>query len=389
MEKKNSKRFKKSIAALLCAVITAAAVVFPEITAKADTLDDLWSIVETLPTQKETAIANPMAINPGEKAKVLKTYTFKKDMAVFSLPVNIGNNPQVFIKITLSGFSKSVAVRMGGYLTENRGNGESTMFTLYQKDGKEQKLTLIKDTADVEKDCKVEVAFYQYKKAASLKGTLPANRWAQGYNYNGSCLYKIKIPSDGIVKVESSADPNGNKDSVLGLSTALLNNKKKKISDAQMSGNGAQYCVKKGTYYLRASNSEGMVMIRYKFKKVKVSSKNTSKAKASGLKKGKTVKGFLPVGQSRNDSRWYKIVISKKSKMSVTVKCLAGEGQKMYLYQKGKSAPIAAGTKKLSYMGKNEKYAFSERFPLEKGIYYLKVTKNSKNDSVYYSVKWK
>lgn len=61
----------------------------------------------------------------------------------------------------------------------------------------------------------------------------------------------------------------------------------------------------------------------------------------------------------------------------------------MYLYKKGKSKPIASGKKKLAYMGKNGKYAFKTRFPLDKGTYYLKVTKESKTASVYYSIRWK
>jgi len=40
-------------------------------------------------------------------------------------------------------------------------------------------------------------------------------------------------------------------------------------------------------------------------------------------------------------------------------------------------------------MGGDEKYLFKTKFPLEKGTYYLKVSKNDKKDSIYYSIKWK
>ena len=129
-------------------------------------------------------------------------------------------------------------------------------------------------------------------------------------------------------------------------------------------------------------------MVRYKFSKVKTK-KNTKKSKAVSIKKGKTVKGVLTAEESKRTSRWYKIVIPKKRKVSITAKNLAGEGQKMYLYKKGKSNIIASGEKELAYMGKNGKYAFKTRFPLEKGTYYLKVTKERKNASVYYSIRWK
>ena len=65
---------------------------------------------------------------------------------------------------------------------------------------------------------------------------------------------------------------------------------------------------------------------------------------------------------------------------------------KTYLYKKGQSKPIASSTggmRKLIYMGGDEKYLFKTKFPLEKGTYYLKVSKNDKKDSIYYSIKWK
>ena len=129
-------------------------------------------------------------------------------------------------------------------------------------------------------------------------------------------------------------------------------------------------------------------MARYKFSKVKTL-KNTKKSKAISIKKGKTAKGILPAGESKKESRWYKIVISKKRKVSITAKNLAGEGQKVYLYKKGKSRLMASGSNELAYMGENGKYAFKTRFPLDKGTYYLKVTKKSKKASVYYSIRWK
>ena len=50
---------------------------------------------------------------------------------------------------------------------------------------------------------------------------------------------------------------------------------------------------------------------------------------------------------------------------------------------------MASGSNELAYMGENGKYAFKTRFPLDKGTYYLKVTKKSKKASVYYSIRWK
>ena len=309
------------IAALLGAAVLAGGVA-PGVTAKANSMENLWDQAATLPTQAETQALTPATIRPGEKAKVAGSYTFQKDAALFSLPIHIGDNPQVFIKITLSGFTKGVWVRAGGWMTQNQGNGETTSFTLRQKDGKEQKLMLLKDVADAGREGKVEVTLYQYKKTAASKTKISAGRWAEGYHYNGACLFQVNAPSDGIIKIESGQDPNEKNGQTLNLSTTLLNSKKKTISDAQMSGDGAQYCVKKGTYYLKASNTDGMVKLRYKFTKV-TSAKNTSRTKAANLKKGKQAKGFLPAGQSKNDSRWYKIVITKKRKVSVTAKSLA------------------------------------------------------------------
>lgn len=381
------KKAMKRIAAMLCAIMLVTGM-SPGVIAKADAIKDFWDNVEKkFPTQTEAAIS-PVTINPGETAKVMKTYTLNKGNVVLSVPVIIGDSPQVFVKITLRGITQMSPVKVGGLSTWNEKDGDTTYFTLGQRNGKEQKMLILKDADDFEKDVKVEVTLYQYRTTASTQEILPAGRWAAGYNCKRSFLYKIKAPSDGIIQIESGSDPNMKEGTKLGLDTTLLNSKKKGISDAMVSGDGAQYCVKKGTYYLKASNSDGMVMFRYKFNKVKAS-KNIKQSKAVNIKKGKTVKGILPAGESKKGGRWYKIVIPKKRKVSITAKNLAGEGQKVYLYKKGKSKPIASGKKKLAYMGGNGKYAFKTRFPLDKGTYYLKVTKDDKEASVYYSVTWK
>lgn len=382
----SSKKVTKCIASILCAVMLITGI-SPGIVAKADAIDDMWerAVQLQLPTQTEAAIS-PVTINPGESAKVTQTYTFGKGKALLSVPINIGDSPQSFIKIVVEGFSEVCGFKVGEETILN--NMGTARFTLNQKDGKERKMLILKNKADDEKDIRVEITLYQYRKTVSSPGTLLAGKWATDYNYNGECLYKIKVPSDGVIQIESGTDPNMKNETKLGLNTSLLNSKKKAISDANVSGDGAQYCVKKGTYYLKATNKNGIVMVRYKFKKVKAS-KNTKKSKAAGMKKGKAVKGILPVGESKKSGRWYKIVIPKKRKVSVTVNTLVGDGQKAYLYKKGKSKPIASGKKKLAYMGKNGKYAFKTRFPLDKGTYYLKVTKESKTASVYYSIRWK
>ncbi len=382
----SSKKVTKCIASILCAVMLITGI-SPGIVAKADAIDDLWNRVDKLqlPTQTEAAIS-PLTINVGEQAKVTQTYTFGKGKAILSVPINIGDSPQAFIKISLEGFSGMYAFKVGDATILNDIGGAS--YTLNQKDGKERKMLILKNADEDEKDIKVKITLYRYKNTVSPQGVLPAGRWATGYNYNGECLYKIKVPSDGIIKIEAGIDPTTKYETKTSFNTLLLNSKKKAISDVTVSGDGAQYCVKKGTYYLKATNKDGIVVARYKFSKVKTL-KNTKKSKAISIKKGKTAKGILLAGESKKESRWYKIVISKKRKVSITAKNLAGEGQKVYLYKKGKSRLMASGSNELAYMGENGKYAFKTRFPLDKGTYYLKVTKKSKKASVYYSIRWK
>ncbi len=285
-------------------------------------LDALWKeSLAKLPTQTEAAVS-AASIKPGEIVKPLKTYTFRAENTIFALPVNLSAGEQAYMQVTLSGFSDMALGR----------------------------------------------------------GEWVANSWVDGY-YEGACFYQVKAPSDGIIEVEAGEDANLKAlgmDAWHSVKTTLTDSKCKEISSSQTSTKSekAVYYVKKATYYIKVS-ADGLFRFRYRFTKVK-QPKNTKQTKALNIKKGKTVKGILSAGDGKKNCRWYKIVIPKTRKVSVTVKSLIGSdgSSKTYLYKKGQSKPIASSTwgmRKLIYMGGDEKYLFKTKFPLEKGTYYLKV----------------
>ncbi|WP_168354750.1 hypothetical protein [Hominisplanchenecus murintestinalis] len=377
----------------------------------------VWEQAESLPAQNEAELS-PMTIKPGEVAGVSKSYTFRRDMAVLNVPLNIGYGESVYLKITLQGFSKDVFLRMPGLAARNTGNGKTQNFSLAVKAGREKKLMLLKDTADWGRDGMVTVSLYQYDTITPPRTVLISeNQWVAECHTAGEYFYEVKVPSDGVLEIESGEDPNRGADDVLRrriLETTLLNSKRVEVGSPQWSPNdkkqNARQYVRKGTYYIKMKDASGLIQFRYRFTKMKTA-KNTKQSKAQSVKKGKTVKGILAAGEGKKNCRWHKIVIPKKRKVSITVKSLEGKDDEMcaYLYKKGQKKVIASvtGSGKLEYVkdvkkiiasvtgsGKLEdikdfKYAYAKKFPLEKGTYYLKIFKNNKKDSIQYSVKWK
>lgn len=352
-------------------------------------VEAIWKRIEKLPTQAEETIS-PVVVRLGEQASVLKTYTFGGEMSVFSAPIYLGSSPEVFLKVAVQGFSGNIFAKVGEAMVQSS-NGEFFV-TCRQSGGNEQKLLILKNAADSGKNYTISVTLYRYEVTPPGKVSLKAGEWAKGYKEgNGEYLYKIKAPSDGVIEIEPGADVNHSSGGA-SVETMLLNSKCKAVSDESYSNKDdrTKYCVRKGTYYIKATD-DGLFQFRYRFTKMKTS-KNVKQSKAVSVKRGKTVKGILAAGEGEKNGRWYKMVVSKTKKVTISMKTSIGDIDlyKIYIYKKGSSEPVAAVVAPIRFGGP-AKYSMSKKCLLDKGTYYMKVFKrnNYKKSSVQYSIKWK
>ncbi len=331
-----------------------------------------------------------MVIQPGEQASALKTYTFGGETSVFSVPIHLGSSPEVFLKVAVQGFSGNIFAKVGEGMIQSS-NGEFFV-TCRQSGGNEQKLLILKNAADSGKSYTISVTLYRYEVTPPGKVSLKAGEWAKGYKEgNGEYLYKIKAPSDGVIEIEPGADVNHSSGGA-SVETMLLNSKCKAVSDESYSNEDdrAKYCVRKGTWYIKVTDS-GLFQFRYRFTKMKTS-KNVKQSKAVSVKRGKTVKGILAAGEGEKNGRWYKMVVSKTKKVTISMKTSIGDIDlyKIYIYKKGSSEPVATVVAPIRFGGP-AKYSMSKKCLLDKGTYYMKVFKRNdyKKSSVQYSIKWK
>ena len=294
------------------------------------------------------------------------------------------------MKVAVQGFSGNIFAKVGEAMVQSS-NGEFFV-TCRQSGGNEQKLLILKNAADSGKNYTISVTLYRYEVTPPGKVSLKAGEWAKGYKEgNGEYLYKIKAPSDGVIEIEPGADVNHSSGGA-SVETMLLNSKCKAVSDESYSNKDdrTKYCVRKGTYYIKATD-DGLFQFRYRFTKMKTS-KNVKQSKAMSVKRGKTVKGILAAGEGEKNGRWYKIVLPKTKKVTVSTKVSVGDinDYSVYIYKKGSSKPVFAVTAPIRFGGP-AKYSMSKKCLLDKGTYYMKVFKrnNYKKSSVQYSIKWK
>ena len=221
----------------------------------------------------------------------------------------------------------------------------------------------------------VSVSAWQDVNKVTTGGELKKGKWKDGYIYNEEhpAYFKIKAASSGCIKVETTSDKT----------ITLLNSKKKEFSfDTENKGKTVYYAVKKGTYNLKVAGEEGF-RIRYTLESIKTG-KNTKRAKAALLKKGKTQKGMFPVG-SVNNNHWYKFTLEKDKTIKLNIKTrrndAAGPVKCMVLWEKsGKKDEIR------SY-GNLKPGAATIKMRLKKGTYYVSL--DGGIDTGSYSIQWK
>lgn len=221
---------------------------------------------------------------------------------------------------------------------------------------------------------------------------------ASGYktNYNDSgAQFKIKPTKTGYIRVslkEYGYSPSS------GYVT-LRNSKKKTVSDKLYFSNGkypssVQFGVKKGvTYYLKVNNCVGSSDYQYKYgisykiyaAKLRA---NTSKKKATTLKrKAKYISTAMPA-TGKSGSQWYKFKVTKKRATRINIDT---SNIKYSNYKSVKlTVTVYCGKKKVGTTslinGKVNpiEITYSTTYgKAKKGTYYIKITKSAKANGAY------
>lgn len=165
-------------------------------------------------------------------------------------------------------------------------------------------------------------------------------------------------------------------------------------------GNKKVYGVKKGiTYYFRIKidskytsqddNEHDNVFARIKVKETAIKEKSgSSRKKALSLKAGKTVKGVIAAGDTTDD--WYKFKVKKKKKIKIKV---SGEDDGLLgisiTESDGQFLMIEDSDEYYDQMYQMARGLSDIQAKLEKGTYYIKITRLRPKSSGYYKLQWK
>lgn len=220
-------------------------------------------------------------------------------------------------------------------------------------------------------------------------------------NQKGKTRYfKVKASSAGYITIDF---PDGSAGTKSTYKVKLMNSSKsknllKKTVTVGSSKDWVTYAaVPKGTYYVAVTSStDDWYAINLKATKVKENS-GSSKSKAKSISKGSTKKGTVTVSQSSSAADWYKIKVGSNQKVFLDILTKTGGasgGVRVTVYSGSKKM----GTAEFYNSNDSETYAGSlELFTtingirmnyLQKGTYYIKVTKYGSGNG-YYQIKWR
>ena len=208
-------------------------------------------------------------------------------------------------------------------------------------------------------------------------------------NSQKTVYHQITLDKDSVIYVTGSSF-SLTSGTISGITITLYNSNKNEVcpSDYLYEGNsyGSYYVLKKGTYYV-GSNDSSLYQLIYTAVNAKKAKAGTSKAKAVTLKKGKQITNALFTGDAANKAQWYKVRLTKKSKIKFIT---GGYGNNLGYY----NLEIIPASKKLIITNSKANITVNEtthklrtRDKLPAGTYYIKINKPNKNDGVYYSLK--
>lgn len=170
--------------------------------------------------------------------------------------------------------------------------------------------------------------------------------------------------------------------------TTMCNNKKKVKSSEDFLYTGKNvYGVQKGkTYYIKVNSYWEKVSLKLQFKAINDKSKN-KKSKATLLKKGKTLKGVIPVGVGKGD--WYKINVPSTKVVKLYTNGVSNGNLKVYIYDADSKHSTYVTISDESSTTKIYNDYVNGKWVLKKGTYYIKVVRGNSKSSGWYSLKWK
>lgn len=219
--------------------------------------------------------------------------------------------------------------------------------------------------------------------------TLVNKKWigTSPIDYNEIIYHKIVVDKTGYIKVEGMTEGFANAlDNVI-----LCDSKKSVMSESQyLSSNSNEnttyFAVKKGTYYISVKNGDAY-KLKYTFTAV-TDKGGATQAKATNIKKGSTIKGLIQATDKTTKYDWYKITLTKKQKINLDIIARANERLAFKVIPANKNTIIFGDT---FYSNRNneEVVNFTSKDSFNKGTYYIRVSKTSKNASGYYAIKFK
>lgn len=143
------------------------------------------------------------------------------------------------------------------------------------------------------------------------------------------------------------------------------------------------YALSKGSYRVVFYNTytSAEYVARYG-KKAYTGKYATKKSKAKSIKRKKSKTNVLTASDAKKKTHWYKFKVTKKRKTQIKINTYNSSGSMTMTLYKGKKK---MNSRKLSYPGY---VTFTSYGKLSKGTYYVKITKNTKNTSGKYIVKY-
>lgn len=158
------------------------------------------------------------------------------------------------------------------------------------------------------------------------------------------------------------------------------------VSDKKYSSSSSvrkYYALSKGSYRVVFPKTSIYSEYAAKYgKKAYTGKYGTKKSKAKTIKRKKSKTNVLTASDAKKKTHWYKFKVTKKRKTQIKINTYNSSGSMTMTLYKGKKK---MNSRKLSYPGY---VTFTSYGKLSKGTYYVKVTKNTKNTSGKYIVKY-
>ena len=218
---------------------------------------------------------------------------------------------------------------------------------------------------------------------------------------DNTILHKLVIPRDGVMYF-SGVEYSSYSNNMYGLSFSLLKSNYVPINrygssstyvngtDQNSSSYVREYALKKGTYYLRVTNTKNYRIIG-KFKAVNDQGNTVKKKKGTKIGKKKTMTALFGAGDTYNKTEWFKFKLKKPKKVTLVMGAYGDASYRVTFYgpkpfKKGDTTYVSSGyTRPVKYWIQRG----SKKLKLKKGTYYIKIQRTSNDVSGYCSIMWK